>query len=273
MTELVLGIALGALIAGLGYWRRALSRNGAVAAAIVGALTFGVGGAAWGVLLVAFFASSSLLSFYNPARKAQVTEKFDKGSRRDVGQVLANGGWVALLALLSLFRPAPWLFAAAVGALAAATADTWATELGVLNPTPPRLITTGHPVPPGTSGAISRLGTMAAATGALFIGFVAVVLVVMGYATPRPTGPAALLALAGLVGGLAGALFDSLLGATVQRIHYCPRCEEETERLVHGCGTTTYPARGWPWLDNDWVNAFATVVGSLVAAVFAVWWG
>lgn len=269
VIQLLIGLGLGLLIAGLGYWRRALSRSGALAAVVVGAVVFGLGGLAWGVLLVAFFSSSSLLSSYSPARKAQVVEKFEKGSRRDATQVLANGGWVTLLAVLAWFRPAPWLFPAAVGALAAANADTWATELGVLSPTPPHLITTGEPVPPGTSGAVSRLGTMAALTGALFIGFVATATAVAGYAGPRFDQPPAWSGLFGTAGGLVGALFDSVLGATVQRINYCPRCEEETERRIHRCGTATSPLRGWPWLDNDWVNFLATVAGSLVAGLLA----
>lgn len=269
MTQLLIGLGLGLLIAGLGYWRGALSRSGALAATVVGALVFGLGGLAWGALLVAFFTSSSLLSFYKPARKARIVEKFEKGSRRDATQVLANGGWLTLLAVLAWWRPAPWLFPAAVGALATANADTWATELGILSPPPPRLITTGEPVPPGTSGAISRLGTMAALTGGLFIGFVATATAVAGYAGPNYHQPAAWLGFLGAVSGLAGSLFDSSLGATVQRIHYCPRCKEETERRIHRCGTATAPRRGWSWLDNDWVNFFATVVGSLIAGALA----
>lgn len=270
MTQLLIGLLFGTLIAGAGYWRAALSRSGAVAAAVVGAIIFGCGGIAWGVLLVAFFASSSLLSLYSPARKLEVVEKFAKGSRRDAAQVLANGGWLALLALMAWWRPAPWLFPAAVGAVAAANADTWATELGVLSPDLPRLITTGEQVRPGTNGAVSQLGTVAAFTGALFIGFVATATAIVGYAGPRFSLAPAWLGLLGAAGGLAGAFFDSLLGATVQRVNYCPRCGEETEQLVHSCGTATSPLRGWAWLDNDWVNFLATVAGSFVAAGLAV---
>ncbi|RME44326.1 MAG: DUF92 domain-containing protein, partial [Chloroflexi bacterium] len=68
------------------------------------------------------------------------------------------------------------------------------------------------------------------------------------------------------LGGLAGALFDSLLGASVQRIYWCDVCRKETERMVHTCGEPSRPLRGWSWLDNDVVNFLSSVVGSGVTA-------
>ena len=67
-------------------------------------------------------------------------------------------------------------------------------------------------------------------------------------------------------GGLAGALVDSPLGASVQAIYYCPTCEKETEKRTHGCGTPTRQERGWRWLNNDMVNFFSSLIGALVAA-------
>lgn len=72
-----------------------------------------------------------------------------------------------------------------------------------------------------------------------------------------------------LVSGLLGSLFDSLLGATVQGIFYCARCQTETEKEVHGCGLRTSHLRGWRWLNNDAVNFFSSVCGALVA--IALW--
>lgn len=264
-VRLLLGIGLGMAIGGLAAWRGLLSRGGAVAAAAVGAVVFTFGGWAWAVLLILFFITSSLLSRYREERKAEAASRLAKGSRRDAGQVLANGGWVALLALWQGWQSADRLFLAAVGALAAVTADTWATELGLLSPTPPRLITTRETVPPGTNGGVTVLGLLAAATGAFLIGFVAGLLVLLGGA-PVMFAPGRLSIVAG-VAGLTGAVVDSLLGATVQHTRWCPLCNEETERDVHTCGAATHPWRGWPWLDNDAVNALASVAGSLVAVL------
>jgi uncharacterized protein (TIGR00297 family) len=242
------------------WWRRSLSHSGAVAALLVGILTFGLGGWVWGVLLAIFFVSSTLLSHYQEGRKRAAAEKFEKGSRRDMGQVLANGGLGALVALLNFVTPSPLWFPFFVGIMATVTADTWATELGTLARRSPRMITSGRVVEVGTSGAISPLGTAVSFTGGLMIGLAA------GLLSDLSLGAALLI---GSVAGLAGSLFDSLLGATVQQIFYCDACGKETERKLHRCGRLTRPLRGYPWLDNDAVNFLSSIVGG-VAAV-ALW--
>jgi uncharacterized membrane protein len=66
--------------------------------------------------------------------------------------------------------------------------------------------------------------------------------------------------------GLCGSLFDSLLGATVQAMYYCPTDQKETEKHpLHTCGTETVHIRGWKWLDNDWVNFACSAAGVAVA--------
>lgn len=257
----------------MGYWRRSLSPSGVFGAVLVGTTVFGFGGWVRGLVLIAFFASSSLLSHFKARRKEALAEKFAKGSRRDLAQTLANGGLAALLAaaigLVGNEAPAyPFLALAFIGALAAVNADTWATELGVLAKRPPRLITTGAAVPVGTSGGVTVVGSLAALAGATFIGLAAFVLV----------QAAALLTLGrwlwsdwillpvAALSGLAGAFVDSLLGATVQAIYRCARCAAETERKVHRCGEATRQVRGLRWLDNDWVNFLASAAGAAVAA-------
>ena len=71
------------------------------------------------------------------------------------------------------------------------------------------------------------------------------------------------------MGGLIGSLFDSLLGATVQRIYYCDACQKDTERKIHKCGHETRPLRGWSWLNHDLVNLVASFAGGLTAV--AIW--
>jgi uncharacterized protein (TIGR00297 family) len=271
MGQLLLGLFLSALIGGLAYWRQALSLSGMAGAIVVGILVFGFGGWAWGLLLITFFVSSSWLSHYRHAEKEAGAERFAKGRQRDLGQVLANGGLGAALALVFAKYPDPLLSAAFLGVMSSVNADTWATELGMLSRVPPRLVTTGEPVPPGTSGGLTRLGIWASLAGALLIGAVATLLTQIqslshshGWSLEAISYP--LLAAAG---GVAGSLFDSLLGATVQGIYYCSRCGKETESAVHRCGQATQLRRGWAWLNNDVVNLTSSLAGGLVAALLA----
>jgi uncharacterized protein (TIGR00297 family) len=270
LINLLIGLVIAIIIAALAYQRGALSLSGAFGALITGALIFSIGGLAWAVLLVAFFVTSSALSHYRANLKAPLAEKFQKGHRRDLGQVLANGGAGALIALAYAFSPQPLLFVAYAGAIATVNADTWATELGVLSQTPPRLITNGRIVAVGTSGGITRLGTFVAFCGALVIGILAssmpAFLNAFFHLTDFSARQFLMITSIATIAGLFGALFDSFLGATVQAIYFCEVDQKETESAIHRCGNRTRLIRGWRWLDNDWVNFLASVVGSLSAA-------
>jgi uncharacterized protein (TIGR00297 family) len=270
MNDVVVRLGLGLLIsAGIGlfaYRRGSLTASGAFGAIITGTTIFGFGGWVAGILLVAFFSSSTALSKFKARTRAKQNAErvFEKGSRRDIGQALANGGAAAGLAALAWLVQAPaaeLLVVAMTGALATVNADTWATELGILNRRQPRLITTFQPAPAGTSGAISLVGTLAALAGALFI---ALMMVGLSSAIGSPVALALLWIVP--VAGLLGALFDSLLGATVQAQYQSADIGHPTERVVDASGTPNRLTRGWRWLNNDWVNFIASLFGALCAA-------
>jgi uncharacterized protein (TIGR00297 family) len=262
--QLFIGFILAIIIAFLAYRAHSLNVSGAIAAAVTGTIIFGVGGWEWSILLLTFFITSSGLSRAFKKRKQGLDEKYSKGHERDAGQVFGNGGIAALFALLHGFFPAalwPWLGFAAT--LAAVNADTWATELGVLNPHSPRMITNLRKVvEKGTSGGVSLVGTLAALAGSALLATLAVIFPSAGLSLN--TGHWLLITVA----GLAGSLFDSLLGATVQAIYFCPKDQKETERHpLHTCGTETVHLRGWEWLNNDWVNFGCGLVGAVLAVV------
>jgi uncharacterized protein (TIGR00297 family) len=259
--QLFLGFVAALVIAWAAGRAHSLSRSGAWGAVLVGTIIFGLGGWKWAVLLLAFFISSSALTRLFGRRKAGLDEKFEKGGRRDLGQVLANG-WIACLftGLHFFFPSAPWTWIGFAAALSAVNADTWSTELGVLSPSLPRLITNGKAVEKGTSGAVSLLGTLSAVGGAALIALLA------GWL--GPAGRFWTLVAIITVAGAVGALFDSFLGATVQAIYHCPHCEKETERHPrHTCGTETIQIRGWKWLNNDLVNLACAAMGTIIGLV------
>jgi uncharacterized protein (TIGR00297 family) len=272
LQRIALGLILSAMIGALAYWRGSLTRSGWLGAIITGTSTFGFGGLSWGLLLVLFFVSSSLLSRYQEqAKTRRVAETFAKGGRRDLVQALANGGIAALLALLHALLGQPaLLFAIYVGVLATVTADTWATELGVLSSRPPRLITTGHAVAPGTSGGITLAGSAAAAAGGLMIGSAAALFAMLEQVSQTQSAPTVLaLPLLGLLGGFGGALTDSLLGATIQAMYRFPD-GRETERRLGPNGEPNSFVRGWRWINNDLVNLISSLVGGIIAGALAL---
>ena len=266
--QLLIGFS-AAIIFSLLAWRvKALSVSGALAAALVGGLIFGLGGVPWAVLLLVFFISSSLLSLTFTSKKSSASRKYAKDSRRDWAQVLANGGLGTLLVICSaLFPTQNWLWLAYCAMLAAVNADTWSTELGVLSPNPPRLISSGKFVEAGTSGGISYTGSVAALAGSFLIAVFGVVL----NPGQNPAIPPELFVLMITLAGFLGAMIDSLLGATLQAIYFCPSCGKETERHPeHLCGTQTTLLRGWRWLNNDLVNFVCALSGAIIALLFLI---
>ena len=259
------GVILSAVAAFTAFRLKMLNYSGAVGAFLLGVVVFGAGGVRWAAVLLVFFISSSGLSRLFSKRKHLMEEKYAKGARRDAGQVAANGAVAGVMALLGGLlpgNPLPWLFFCA--AFAAANADTWATELGVLNPGWPVSARTLKKVPPGTSGGVSLIGTLAAGGGSLLVAITGFLLWPVEVGTERK--------LAGLlvitVAGLAGSFIDSLLGATVQAIYWCPECRKETEQSpVHSCGTSTELMRGYRWMTNDVVNAICTLGAVVITAI------
>ncbi|HEV2121900.1 MAG TPA: DUF92 domain-containing protein [Chloroflexota bacterium] len=263
------GSALAAAgLVGLVAWRKqALTADGALAATTVGAVVLARGGPPAAASLVAFFVTSTALSRFKQREKARRGVLAQaKGGPRDAWQVLANGGAAAACLALWGRRGA----AGYLGALATAGADTWATELGLLARKPPRLISTLRPVPPGTSGAITPEGTMAAVAGAATVGAVWQLAQhlwpdsAFHGAFPRSRYLVPIVSAIGML----GALTDSILGAAIQGSYWCPICQEPSEAPVHPrCGQKTNLVRGWSWITNDAVNALATASGAAMGAV------
>jgi uncharacterized protein (TIGR00297 family) len=264
--RILLGAFASLAIGGLAWWRGSLTPGGWAGAVLVGTITFGMGGWVWGGLLVGFFVSSSALTRWRRAAKQRAAgARVEKGGRRDLGQVLANGGPGALLALAYGLGGEPaallWLF---LGVMATVTADTWATEIGMLDPAPPRLIIGLAPVSAGTSGAISGYGLAATLAGAGLIGVIAAL---WPLAQGRP--PDGGLVPVALLGGVAGSLCDSLLGATLQASYAGPDGPTERPRDAHGAPLPRL--RGVPGLRNDAVNLLSSLLGGLVGLLAGAW--
>lgn len=195
-----------------------------------------------------------LLSRIGRARKAQLID-VGKHGPRDAWQVAANGGAAAVcIALAPHYGVA--LAAAFAGAFAVAAADTWGTEIGTLVREAPRSILTLRPLATGLSGGVTLAGTLAELGGACVVAFVAAAVDIASF-------------LPVVLGGIGGALLDSLLGASLQAMRHCPQCARDCETNPHACGTPTQLRRGVRWFGNDAVNLAATCAGALIAGALA----
>jgi uncharacterized protein (TIGR00297 family) len=176
----------------------------------------------WRTALVPVLAVSLLAYFATKLGRAKKERLGTAESRkgRAASQVAANLGVAAIMLSFHVqmglidshwfspgrIAPIP-IFAVGLAALAEAAADTVSSEIGQVLGGRPRMITTLRIAAPGTDGAISLAGTFA---GIVSAGIVAAL------GTLALTGDWTIFAVS-CTGGIFGLLFDSLLGATIER--------------------------------------------------------
>jgi uncharacterized protein (TIGR00297 family) len=234
LQGLLIGAAVNAALAVVFLRAGAVDRSGALAGFAIGTLTWGFGGWRAFLILTAFFVLGTAMTRAGRRRKERLGVAQAKRGARSARHALANCGVATVLAMLSATAADPGLFLLAlVSAYATAAFDTVSSEVGQAWGGKPVLITTLKPVPIGTDGAISLLGTAAGLAAAAAIGALALA-----------TGmiPASLLPVV-LLASFLGSSADSLLGATLER-------------------------RGL--LDNEAVNFSNTLVGALAGVVGAL---
>lgn len=234
--------------------------TGFVAAEFVGCSILIFGEVEWFIILLSFHFTAGLFTKYKYEHKKKIGAAEEKGGARAWQNVMANGAVASLLAIGHGFTPSNVFPIGFLGAIGTSAADTLATEIGLLNPHKPRLITKlNKSVEPGTSGGVSLLGEVANLLGASLIGLVAWI---VGFRELTLLTTLTVTILAGFL----GSTFDSLIGASIQATYECAVCDKITERKAH-CGQPSKHVRGNRMLDNNVVNLISTIFGALLAAL------
>jgi len=175
------------------------------------------------VPILAFMVLTSLATRLGRERKQRLGTAESRHGR-GAAQVAANLGVAALamspsktallvywaLGALMANAPPTMILAPALAALAEAAADTVSSEIGQVLGGRPFMLTTFRRVDPGTDGAVSLAGTLAGILAAAAI----------AAAGAWALHGDARMFLVSLAGGVFGLLFDSLLGATLERARW-----------------------------------------------------
>ncbi|GJJ14275.1 hypothetical protein Clacol_008539 [Clathrus columnatus] len=241
----------------------------------------------FGVSCIVFYLVGSRATKVGKAIKARLEVGHKEAGERDVWQVISNSFAALISAVLwsgiyvpnSIWTPlipqglhsqgfalnlseycpidqftgySRFLIFAALGHFACCLGDTLASELGILSKSRPILITTLRPVPPGTNGALSTIGTLVSFLGGVIIGFTVAAVLLIQSVPCRQQAWNVLFELTkwGFIAGGVGSILDSLMGATIQKTRYSkklsmilqddtPARPEDEVTVVSGVGILT----------------------------------
>ncbi len=264
----VYGFLLSFIVSLFAFKKGSLTLSGMIASVILGTLLFGFQSATIYMSLVGFFISSSFLSkiskFMGGKENEEIEKRLEKSDKRDYTQVIANGGVGLICAVLFQMTSVTLFKLGAVIAIAAANADTWASEIGVLSKDIPINILSKTPVSKGLSGGVTKLGFMASFAGALFIAFINTFFSIGTMSFYISILHLSLVAFFGFL----GSIIDSILGEVFQAKYQNPQTNELTEKTYE---LGQRPVSGIKIVTNNVVNfisgLIATGLGMLILSL------
>jgi uncharacterized protein (TIGR00297 family) len=207
----IIAVLILALSAILSVASKKLTPIAGVCAFFVGVCIYIGAGPGGLTALAAFFVMSTWATAHKKEQKAKLEAKPQHQERRKAGQVFANGGVAAVLGITSILLPQHYTVIAlmVVSAISAATADTLASELGIVYGSNAFNILSFKRETKGLDGVISIEGTLLGMAGSLIIACI--------YCAFAGFGLMALIII--VVAGTLGNLIDSVLGALLERKH------------------------------------------------------
>jgi uncharacterized protein (TIGR00297 family) len=261
LTLLLIQIGIVIVVGLIAYRMNALNSTGFLTAVSIGSLIMVFGGIKWFIILVTLLILTVVATRFKYYSKMEIEAAEGKGGVRGWKNVLSNGTIATLIAIFFRITMHKIYAGSYLGAISTSIADTLATELGLLSPSSPRLITNLNiRVRAGASGGITILGEASGLLGSVIIAALAMLIGFEGLNAFQ-------IIISTLCSGFLGNNFDSLLGATVQAIYKCQECDKMTEERTH-CERSTIHVKGCRYIDNNVVNFASTIFGAFVASTF-----
>ncbi len=233
--RLLMAAVVNAALAGTAYAVKTVNLSGVAGGFLVGFTIYAFLDWEGYMLLLAFFVIGSACTKFGYKSKAAAKIAQEGGGRRGARHALANAGVATACALFAALTDHPILFGLAfAGAFATAASDTSSSEIGQVLGRRTFLLTNFRPVPRGTEGAVSVEGTLAGVIASAVIGALGALVGLYPWLGVVPI----------VIAAFVGTTFESLVGAALEKRQL---------------------------LDNEALNFLNTLVGALVAVIFAPW--
>ncbi|RDD40229.1 Transmembrane protein 19 [Trichoplax sp. H2] len=285
-VRIAFATAISIAISIRGLRKKSLDLSGSITAVVVG-FCMTLSNTGFFIVLITFFFTSSSLTKFKSEIKRRIEDDFKEGGQRNWVQVLCNGGIPCVAAIIYVmtigsgilpinfmrfkyYNPS-LLAVSVVTSLACCAGDTWASEIGsAIGSRTPRLITTLQPVPVGTNGGISIIGTISSIAGGLVIGLSYYLSIYWccdrtdnAWDKQPPQWP---IIVCGALAGFLGSMIDSYLGASVQYSGYC----KESKKVLHYRTENSLHISGYAILNNHAVNFVSSLITTIIMSYGAV---
>ncbi|MCP5454872.1 MAG: DUF92 domain-containing protein [Thermotogae bacterium] len=261
MLKLILGFFFSFIISFFSYRKKSLTLSGFISATFLGTSLYFFGDIRFFVILISFFASSSIITKFKKNLKETPEEITEKSGNRDYTQVISTGIIPLIFTVFYYFTKDISFIIGFVTSVSVANSDTWASEIGVLSKSDPISVISFKRVPRGISGGISVLGLISSFLGSVFI---SAVFAILFHGESRVF----LISFISITGGFLGSLVDSILGASLQA-KYISASDKITEKRFSD-GKENNLKSGLAFINNNAVNLISSAVVSVSATMIFV---
>ena len=251
----VIYLSIAVFILVFAYRKKSITLDGTVAAFLTAVLLYAFGGIWVASSLILFFVLGSFVSKLNNDQKRKAESLQEDTGARTWKQVLSNSFPAVVMVVIVYFFPDQMVLRLlALAVFAAAAADTFSSELGMLSKAKVFNILNFKPIEKGLSGGVSWIGLLAGLLGSTLIALLAFPeFGLRGF-------------IVSIVIGFMGSIIDSILGAVIQR-KYVGTNGGLQDKPNHPLDK---PIRGFKWISNGMVNFLSLSIVSIVGALFII---
>ena len=258
MDNIIINICINSILAGIAFYKKSLTKFGAIVAWILSIVITYCGGTVGFVILLVTFLSVMVVGKISHKKRENIIKNINqKSGKRDSIQVLANVGVVTISLIIFYITKNDIFLITYACVMASSLADSIGSEIGVLSKQNQVDICSFKKTERGISGGVTILGLLFSLVGSFIIA--------LSFYLLTDFNISILLFITAL--GFTGSIIDSILGSTIQVKYKCFKCNKITEKKEH-CNNKTKYIKGISFINNDMVNFLNNISIFILSILF-----